>query len=137
MTGSLTLNNDLAELSRLSQWVQELGDKVGLEPRELFHLDMSLEEVVTNVMKYAYGEGVTLAIELAWQLKEENLIVTVTDFGPEFNPLKAAAPEKGLELEQMSIGGLGIHLTIKMMDRVEYSRVDDKNILTLAKRVAP
>lgn len=136
MAGSLTLKNDLAELSRLSQWVQELGEEVGLSPQELFHLDMSLEEIVTNVMKYAYGQGVDKAIELTWEVTDGRLSVSVMDFGPEFNPLNAEAPAEGLELEEMSIGGLGIHLTLKMMDRVDYRRDNGRNILMMVKKLA-
>lgn len=136
VTGSLRLANDLAELSRLSDWVRELASELDLPPGKVFHLDMALEEIVTNVMKYAYGEDVDKPIEVSYELKNDRLMITVADYGPEFNPLQAEAPDTEKALEEMTIGGLGIALTLKMMDRVDYRRHDSKNLLTMVQNLA-
>ena len=43
--------------------------------------------------------------------------------------------DTSLSAEQRPIGGLGIHLVRQIMDEVSYARVEDRNILTLKKKV--
>ena len=48
-----------------------------------------------------------------------------------FNPLGIETPDTELSLEEREIGGLGIHLIRKMIDRVSYRRRIDKNVITV------
>ena len=57
------------------------------------------------------------------------------DTGKPFNPLEQAAPDLDGPLMSRKIGGLGIFLAKKLMDKVEYARADNKNILVLAKKI--
>jgi len=62
--------------------------------------------------------------------------VQVEDDGIPFNPLDAAGPEVSRDLDSINIGGFGIHLMKKMMDDIDYQRVEGKNKLILKKCVA-
>lgn len=132
---SLTLKNDLAELTRMNVWLEELAEGLNLEPKAVYALDLALEEIVTNVMKYAYGPGVEADIELLAKTEGRELILEVMDSGREFNPLEIEDPEQGLAVEEMDIGGLGIHLTKQFVERVEYRRENGKNILLIGKNL--
>ena len=44
-------------------------------------------------------------------------------------------PDTKLPLEQRRIGGLGIFLVISKMDDVRYAYVDNKNVLTIEKKL--
>ena len=67
--------------------------------------------------------------------KEERLIFTITDSGVPFDPTKKEEVDTTLSAEEREIGGLGIHLVRQIMDEVSYERIDDKNVLTLVKKV--
>ena len=60
-------------------------------------------------------------------------IISISDHGKPFNPLKKPDPDITLPAEKREIGGLGIFLVKKTMDNVTYSREDETNILTLCK----
>ena len=60
------------------------------------------------------------------------LIAEVRDDGAAFDPRQAAAPAF-----DGSIGGLGIHFVRKLMDRVDYARVGDHNVVTITKKLQP
>jgi len=45
-------------------------------------------------------------------------------------------PEVSQDLDSIHIGGLGLHLVRKMMDDIDYQRVEGKNKLILKKCVA-
>ena len=64
-----------------------------------------------------------------------NIIFTVTDSGIPFDPTQKGEVDITLPAEERAIGGLGIHLVRQLMDEVIYSREDDKNVLTLIKRI--
>jgi anti-sigma regulatory factor (Ser/Thr protein kinase) len=93
------------------------------------------EEIFINIASYAYpiasGE-VTARI-----VKKGNLLaLQYEDAGIPFNPLEMPPPEINVPLEERKIGGLGIFLVRKMMDEVKYERVNNKNKLTLYKRIS-
>ena len=57
----------------------------------------------------------------------------MVDDGIPFNPFGIETPDTELSLEERKIGGLGIHLVRKMMDRVSYRRRIDKNVISVLK----
>ncbi len=131
MRQKLTLANQISELERLSQWVEQVGRELDLSDRQVFHLNLALEELVTNVMKYAYGPGGNGAICLEMEADPERLTVRVIDSGPEFNPLALPQPSTDLPLEERRVGGVGIYLTEKVIDQLSYRRRRELNELTL------
>jgi anti-sigma regulatory factor (Ser/Thr protein kinase) len=57
------------------------------------------------------------------------------DDGKPFNLLDKEAGELiGKPLEELQIGGLGIHFVKEMMDEVHYSRENNRNMVTLIKK---
>ena len=71
------------------------------------------------------------------EAREDPLSMSITflDAGRKFNPLENEEPDTALSAEERDIGGLGIFLTKKFMDSVEYEYKDGQNILTLRKRI--
>jgi anti-sigma regulatory factor (Ser/Thr protein kinase) len=61
------------------------------------------------------------------------LIFKVIDSGKEFDPTLQPEADVTLSLEERPVGGLGIFLIRRVMQSVEYQRVDGKNILTMVK----
>ena len=57
------------------------------------------------------------------------------DGGVEYNPLEKKDPDIKLDVNDREVGGPGIHMVKKIMDRVEYVYKDKKNILTLKKNL--
>ena len=59
----------------------------------------------------------------------------MTDKGVQFDPLKKPDPDITLSAEEREIGGLGIFITKKTMDKVTYAYENDENILTMNKKI--
>ena len=97
---------------------------------------VAIEEVFVNIARYAYGESkgnVTLAIDF----EKESRVITfrMTDKGVAFNPLEKEDPDITLPAEERAIGGLGIFIAKKTMDRVAYAYENGENILTMIKKI--
>ncbi len=102
-----------------------------------FKIRLSIEEAVENVVRYAYDGGLGW-IEVGTELDPEGVMLTILlkDAGVPFNPLEKEDPDITQSVEDREIGGLGIFLCKKLMDRIEYKYEDGCNILIMTKRVA-
>ena len=97
---------------------------------------VAIEEVFVNVARYAYkdGEGdVNLGIGFNKETREITFILR--DKGIPFDPLKKPDPDITLSADDREVGGLGIFITKKTMDSVEYAYENGENILTMIKRI--
>lgn len=129
------LRNDLAELQRLNQLVSDFAESHGLPSELVFRLTLVLEEIITNVISYGYEDEIEheISVRLSWE--DPDMKIEVEDDGRPFNPLEAPPPDMVKPLAERPVGGLGIHLVREMMDKLEYRRENDKNLLVLKTRV--
>ena len=134
-TLSLRLKNDLAELGRLNQLLEEFAGLHGVPSEMVFRLTLVMEEILTNVISYGYEDEMEheISVRLAWQ--EPEMAIEVEDDGQPFNPLEAPPPDTGKPLAERQIGGLGIHLVREMMDELEYRRENNRNIFILKTKI--
>jgi sigma-B regulation protein RsbU (phosphoserine phosphatase) len=134
---ALVMRNDIQQIPTLPEWLDALQ-----LPEELtMPINLALEEAVTNVMLYAYpGRSGQLMVEYSQtpttnDKRPTTITFTISDSGIPFDPTAREEVDTSLSAEERPIGGLGIHLVRQIMDEVHYERIDDKNILTLIKRI--
>ncbi|MBU3952885.1 MAG: ATP-binding protein [Proteobacteria bacterium] len=134
MNKTLVLSATLENLETLIAHASSFATDNGMDPKLVYQVELSLEEVLVNVISYAYPEGTQGNVEVncSWEVRQ-GLTLEVVDYGEAFDPLAKPDPDTSLSLDERSIGGLGIFLTKKMMDKVTYDRCQGKNILTLIK----
>jgi anti-sigma regulatory factor (Ser/Thr protein kinase) len=107
---------------------EQLAEKAVLELR------LVAEEVLTNVAKYAYVDGVDHRVRVGLVVLTEEVRLEFRDHGRPFDPLSAAAPDLEADPAERPIGGLGLHLIRSLVDAAHYLWVDGANVLTLTKR---
>lgn len=110
------------------------SDDMPISKELRFRLRLCIEEVVENIVNYAYDGG-NGWIEVGTQLADGLLTITLKDEGIPFNPLEQEDPDITLTAEDRQIGGLGIFLCKQMMDKLEYERNGDCNVLKMRKRI--
>jgi serine/threonine-protein kinase RsbW len=133
----LKLRNDMAELDKLHRFIEKLGRKLRLSKKYIVETNLVLEEVVSNIIAYAYRDYQDHFIKIS-AIPQVNgaLVLRVEDSGRPFNPLNVAEPELTYDdLENCNIGGLGIHLVRKLMDDVSYDYRECKNVLEMKKSI--
>ena len=132
---ALIMRNDIQQIPSLPDWIDSLGI-----PQELnMPINLALEEAVSNVMLYAYPNtksGIVI-VEFARTTDDDgdHILFTISDSGIPFDPTQQEEADISLSAEDRAIGGLGIHLVRKLMDRITYRREDEKNVLTLIKKI--
>ncbi len=102
----------------------------------LMQIDLTVEEVFVNIASYAYkGKTGSVKVLIDYKKAEKELSLCFMDSGIPFNPLEKAEPDTSLGAEERQIGGLGIFLVKKYMDKIEYFYDGKQNILTVYKKI--
>ena len=136
MTASADFVSDRSELEKLEGFTAEFAAKAGLSQKELFALQIIVEELVTNVIDYGGVPSGEHAVRVDLSAENGELIIRLTDRGKEYNPLLREDPDVTLPAEKRPIGGLGVHFCKKLTDVQEYERRDGCNVLTFRKRLS-
>ena len=93
-----------------------------------------LEELYSNSINYGKSKVVQININL--DIKLNLLTIIYEDNGTPFNPLSVQTNiDSSVSVQESKIGGLGIHLVKNMTDTQHYKRYDNKNQLTLEKKL--
>ena len=129
----LVMTNRIEEIERMASFLEEICQENDLSVEDTFNIHLAIEEAVTNVIMYAYPQGEEHEFMLTAHMLENRLIFKLIDSGKEFDPTLQPEADVTLSLEDRPIGGLGIFLIRKIMQAVDYRRVDGKNILTMVK----
>jgi len=127
----IQISNNLSELATLELAAAEFLESTPLTPKASYTATLALEEMCSNIIKYGYDDEKQHEISITLCLNGNDFLITIIDDGHEFNPLKAEIKDFSDEISERKIGGVGIHLTKTMSDKVSYTRKDGKNILEI------
>lgn len=129
-TERLVLGNDLAELTRLAEWVQDIVRR-DLSSDVSFAVQLCLEEAVANVIMYGATNGDRLEISVELERSGGTLVARIEDDGRPFDPTGVPPPPPVASLEDAKIGHLGVHLMRSFASGLRYERRNGRNRLTL------
>jgi serine/threonine-protein kinase RsbW len=137
VSGGLLVNNDLAELARIGEWIDAWARARRVPTEMTDRVQLCCVEAVTNVIMHAHGEGASHAARLSLRREGETVALEIEDDGAAFDPLQQSRPQAPKDLETAPLGGWGIPLMRRFSDEMRYRRVDARNILTLVFRLRP
>ena len=135
-------NNELvivAELKNLPlvlDFIEGHLEGTSISIKQKMQILVAVEEIFVNIASYAYAPDQGNAI-VRIEFSDEPVEVTITfmDNGIPFDPLQRRDPDVTLSAEERRIGGLGIFMTKKTMDSVDYEYKNGQNILRLKKSI--
>lgn len=131
----ITLPNDVQTVPQLNIFVDEACEAAELDMSTTIKMNLAIEEAVVNVMSYAYPNGMKGAVDIDALVTDDELKFVISDKGTPFDPTQQAEVDTSLSAEERTIGGLGIHLIRQIMDTIHYEHTDDRNVLTLSKKL--
>lgn len=101
-----------------------------------YNVQLALQEMVTNVLRHAYGLDERGPIEVVFDLQDEALEIELRDRGPAFDPLSFRRQrDEAVDAAPTEVGGFGIEIARAVMDDVSYVREAGWNCLRLTKRL--
>jgi anti-sigma regulatory factor (Ser/Thr protein kinase) len=133
-TINLAIRNDVADLVAVTNALDRLGEQIGFPPKALVQLQVALDEVISNVIKYAWPEGGLHELHLCLKANAIGIEAVVVDDGQPFDPRSRPKPQSPPIGHRPRPGGVGIHMVNQLVDGFEYRRIDEFNCVTLTKR---
>ena len=131
------LRADAAEAACVREAFGRFCEAAGVAEQAVHDLSLALQEMLDNVIEHAYRgrpRGVIL-VEASFEPGAE-IVVTVRDRGPAFDPADAPLPDTTATVETARVGGLGLHLVRHLVDTLHHERRSGENRLVLSRRMA-
>jgi len=128
---SVVLENNLEELSVLTQMLQAFLRPYQMPSGALYAMELSLEEILVNIVAYAYDDDAPHEIHFKVDVDTDMIAMKFIDDGRPFNPLAAEKIATGKPHIERGEGGLGINFVRQMRDMMEYQRKEDRNVLRI------
>ena len=130
----ITIVNRASELARVAEFLDRLGPERNLARETVADMQVALDEILTNITKYAYADDGEHKILIRFRVSGGVLEAMIEDDGAPFDTLAIPPPDVSAPLHERRVGGVGIHFVKSLMDEVAYDRVGDRNRLVLRKR---
>jgi serine/threonine-protein kinase RsbW len=135
MRKEIRIKNQISELEHVAKFIEEIGEELGLSMELQMNLNLVMEEMVSNVIFYAYPQEADAEIELLAKSDGKELTFVLTDQGREFDPTAKEDADPNVNPAEREIGGMGIFIVKNIMNQVTYQRLDGKNLLTMTKGI--
>lgn len=135
MKKKLIFKNEEQELVRVAGFMEEICDELQLDMHVAMKLQVAMEEMVTNVIFYAYPQGTSAEIVLTAESDGSELTFVLSDSGKPFDPTAKDAPDLDVDPMDREQGGMGILIVKNIMNEVSYQRFGNTNQLTMKKKL--
>ncbi len=130
----LTIGAAVENIEEVTEFVNGQLQAAGCPVKVQMQIDVAIDELFGNIARYAYGEGSGFAtVRVEFTEEPRAAVLTFLDRGVPFDPLQKKDPDISLSAEERGIGGLGIYMVKKTMDRMSYEYRDGQNILKIVK----
>ena len=120
---------------RVAEFMEGVCDELQLDMHVAMKLQLAMEEMVTNVIFYAYPEGTTADISLTAESDDKELTFILSDTGKPFDPTAKEDADTEINPMDREQGGMGILIVKNIMNEVSYQRLGNTNQLTMKKKL--
>ena len=127
----ITVVPSMETVPQVAEFMEAEMEKFEISPKISMKMLIAIDEIYSNIVRYSGATEARVSINKIGN----TLNLQFKDNGKPYNPLDSKEPDITASAEDRSIGGLGIFMVKKMLDKVEYKYVDNYNILTLTKNL--
>jgi anti-sigma regulatory factor (Ser/Thr protein kinase) len=126
-TLSLEFPGDVASLDGARDEIRRHLERAGVDETAAYAVDLVLEELVGNAIRYGYQAGARGSIQVEIHVVPRFVHVTVEDDGRPFDPTRHPEPKRPRNLVDASVGGRGIALVRRFARTLRYARASGRN----------
>lgn len=136
MEKEIIINNQPDEITRIAQFIDELGMSLQLPSSITMSVNLAIEEAISNIIHHGYPANKEGEITLLTSVAPGILTARIIDNGISFDPTERNTDADNIiSLDQQLTQGLGLFLIRRTMDKVEYHSTESQNELTLIKKI--
>jgi anti-sigma regulatory factor (Ser/Thr protein kinase) len=130
----LTLDYEIADVGRAMDALRDFCERLGSPAKPLHHFLLAIEEIVANAIHHGHPGPNARPIEIKASVDHDALRCEIVDAGIPFDPVaRQSPPNVAGSIEDLCVGGLGIHITRTLMDAFTYERREGCNHTVLVK----
>ncbi|MBT7261234.1 MAG: ATP-binding protein [Desulfobacula sp.] len=118
-------------VNEIQEFVGHTLMKNKISSKKIASLELIIEEIITNIVNYGFKVKSNGVIDIGVDFLNHDMLIEINDNGIAFNPLEKKDPDVDARIDDRSIGGLGIFLVKQLAKKVDYSRENDKNNLSI------
>ncbi|MCR5292630.1 MAG: ATP-binding protein [Eubacterium sp.] len=132
----IVIDANTDKLDEVIEFVDSHLEEYDCSMKTQMQIDIAVEEVFVNIAHYAYNTDIGKAT-IRVEISGDPIVIKITflDNGTPYDPLAKEDPDVTLSAEDRKIGGLGIFMTKKSMDNIQYEYKNGQNILTIEKNL--
>lgn len=134
MKSAKTFSRNIHELENIFKFLEDNGEKFRINKRNLHDIELAVEEIFTNMVRYNLGSE--HAIEISIESDHGQILTSLTDH--ETQPFDLTqTPEIDIDdyIERRKSGGLGIFLVKQLMDEVKFEHLNGISKITIIKNI--
>lgn len=132
---SISILNKHREIRNLRNNFDDFSQENNIPNNIRRDVQLTLDELITNIVDYGYGDDKDHVIEVGFSLNKTNLTIIIIDNAKTYNILDRDDPDTTQSIDKKPDGGLGVYLVKRLMTEVKYEHKDGKNRLTLIKEL--
>ena len=126
--------NRMPALTKVVREVSAWMDELPFANRAKYSATLTVEEMGSNIVKYAYDDSDEHEIHLHMVANQDVVEITFEDDGHPFDPTQQPPPDMEKIVAAPKSGGLGIELVRRISEKMHYFRQNNRNRLTVAIR---
>jgi serine/threonine-protein kinase RsbW len=130
------IRNEVSEIALVRDALDRLGNDIKVPARELMQLQVALDEILSNVIKYSWIDGGEHEVLVRIAVDATGVSLDIIDDGQPFDPHDAPSPDPLPPGKRPRPGGVGIQMVRKLVDNFAYERTDGRNHTRLIKNCA-
>jgi serine/threonine-protein kinase RsbW len=115
-----TIQSDLDAGHASIEELMNALESAGWEGRDVFHIQMAIEEAVVNAIEHGNKRDATKQVHIVFVVDAESAEMTITDQGDGFDHQNVADPTEEERLDQPR--GRGVLLIRELMTQAQYNQ---------------
>lgn len=132
----ILISSSTVNLSKVRDFIENKAKLAGFAGDTVSQIVLSVDEACTNIIKHTYKFDDSHTIEISYHYADKKFSIVLKYKGEGFDPNTRTNPNMKDYFKSYRVGGLGIPLMKKFMDKIEFvHRNPDNNILTLIKNI--
>ena len=130
----MTCKRSLDELQAIVAATDRFFSERGVDPAMRMPVDLSIEELFVNLIKYNQGTNRDIGLRLDWVADGVEVSLTDHDVDP-YDPTRPPELDVDAPLAARRPNGMGLYLVSKMVDAIHYEYRNRESKVTFTKRM--
>jgi serine/threonine-protein kinase RsbW len=141
MIKCIEIRSAFREVRKVSTVARKNSETLGFNTTEVYEIELSVVEAVTNCIKHAYNGENESTIKVEFEIEQDALKILVIDSGKCWESFEAARSKPSPfsfeyeKYEDAPENGMGLAIIDQVMDDISYHRKENHNILSLSKKL--